>query len=182
LYKYVAVAIIVFVSGLLLPLPSNTLLLASGAFASQGYMNVSVLFFVALISNVLGDSCGYALTRFWGTRIITEKRMQRYSAVAKVERFVRDHARPTILVTRFLGTPGVIVNFFCGLNGVTYRRFVLYDIIGNTLDIGGFLFLGYTLGIYSDNYSNIATLVGWIVFILALIFIIVRFFLKRRKH
>ncbi|MBU6427278.1 DedA family protein [Patescibacteria group bacterium] len=178
LYKYLAVSVIVFFSGLLLPLPSNTLLFAAGAFASQGYLSFVAVFMSALISNVIGDSLGYALTRFWGTRFITEERLNRFKPVAKVEQFVRKHAGLAIFITRFLGTPGVIVNFLCGLIGVSFRRFVLYDIVGNMLDIGGFLVIGYVVGVYSENFSDIAQLVGWIVLILILIFMIARLFLK----
>lgn len=179
LYKYVAVSAIVFLAGLLLPLPSNTLLFAAGAFASQGYLNAIGTFAVALISNVIGDSIGYSLTRFWGTRFITHERLRRFKAVNKFEQFVREHAGSTILVTRFLGTPGVIVNFLCGLVGVSYRRFVLFDIIGNTLDIGAFLTIGYFIGVYSDNFSDITQIVGWIALVIILIFIIARLFLRK---
>ena len=181
LYKYAAISVIVFLSGLLLPLPSNTLLLASGAFSSQGYMNAFLVFGVALVSNVIGDSLSFALTRFWGTRIITRERIQRFKAVAKIEGFVRDHSRLTITVTRFLGTPGVIVNFLCGLSNVPYRRFVLYDAIGNALDTAFFIAIGYALGTFSENFSDIADLIGWIILVLLLIFVIVRVIIKSRK-
>lgn len=179
LYKYVAIAVIVFLAGLILPLPSNTLLLAAGAFASQGYMDTAGIFWVALVSNVIGDSAGYALTRFWGTRFITREHINRFKFVGKTEEFVRAHVRATILLTRFLGTPGSIVNFLCGLSGVRYRRFVLYDAIGNALDTGFFVIAGYYLGTFSENFSDIAQLAGWIVLVIVLIFLIVRLFIKK---
>jgi len=180
LYKYAAIFVIVFLSGLILPLPSNTLLLASGAFASQGYMSAQGIFWAALVSNVIGDSLGYALTRFWGTRFITRERLGRFKAVARTEEFVRTHVRMTILITRFLGTPGSIVNFLCGLSGVAYRRFVLYDAIGNALDTGFFIIAGYYLGTFSENFSDIAELAGWISLVVVLIFLVLRLFWKKR--
>ena len=181
LYKYIAIFAVVFFSGLLLPLPSNTLLMAAGAFASQGYLSLSGAFFTALIANVIGDSCSFALTRIWGTRIITSARLNRFAAIARIDRFVRDHARTTILVSRFLGTPAVIVNFICGLTEVPYARFVAYDIFGNALDTACFLLIGYSLGIYSENYSDIAELVGGIVLVAAMIWLIAFIFLKKDK-
>ena len=180
LYKYVAIFAIVFLSGFLLPLPENTLLLAAGAFASQGYMNAAIIFAVALVSNVLGDSLGWALTRFWGTRIITSERLKSYRSLAKVEGFVHEHLRLTITATRFLGIPGVIVNFLCGLSGVPYRRFVLYDAIGNALDVGLFIAIGYALGSFSEDFSSIASLTGWIILTVLLIFTVVGVFWKKK--
>jgi len=178
-YKYVAISLVVFLAGLLVPLPSNTLLLAAGAFASQGYLNAPAVFLIALVSNVFGDSLGYSLTRFWGTRIITKARLDRFAAVEKIEQFVNRHVRLTILATRFIGTPGVIVNFLCGLAGVPYRRFLLYDVIGNALDTALFLVIGYILGVYSESYSYIADLVGGIVLVAALIYLIFKLFLRK---
>ena len=83
LYRYAVIALVSFLSGLALPLPANTLLLAAGAFSSQGFMDAPVVFFVALVSNVLGDSVGWALTRFWGTKVITETHMNRFSSVRR---------------------------------------------------------------------------------------------------
>ncbi len=179
LYKYVAVAVIVFLSGLLLPLPSNTLLLAAGAFGSQGYLNVWTVFAVALVSNVLGDSLGYMLTRVWGTRVITREHIQRFKAVSKIEEFVRGHVRLTILATRFIGTPGVVVNFLCGLSGVPYCRFVLYDAIGNALDTGLFIASGYMLGTFSEDISDVASLLGWAVLVAFLIYVTWKSFIKK---
>ena len=44
LYKYAAIFVVVLVSGFLLPLPSNTLLMAAGAFASSSGCSCGVAF------------------------------------------------------------------------------------------------------------------------------------------
>ena len=179
LYKYVAIVVVIFLSGLILPLPSNTLLLAAGSFASQHYLHIELLFFTALCANVLGDSVGYALTRFWGTRIITDAYLKRFSAFVRIEQFIRQHARLTIVITRFLGIPGVVVNFMSGLLKIPFRRFVVYDLIGNALDIALFLFIGFVLGVYTENISDMTQLIGWLVVVVLLIFLIVKFFLRK---
>ena len=179
LYKYVAIVVVIFLSGLILPLQSNTLLLAAGAFASQNYLNIELLFFTALCANVLGDSVGYALTRFWGTRIITNAYLKRFSAFMRIEQFIYEHTRLTILITRFLGIPGVVVNFMSGLLKIPFRRFVLYDVIGNALDIALFLFIGFVLGVYTENISDMTQLIGWLVVVVLLIFLVVKFFFKK---
>ena len=55
LYKYVVLFIAVFLAGLGLPIPSGTLLVAVGAFASQDYFNLWISFIVALLANIFGD-------------------------------------------------------------------------------------------------------------------------------
>jgi membrane-associated protein len=182
LYKYVAIVVIVFLAGLVLPLPSNTILLAAGAFVSQGYMNGIAVFFSALVANIIGDSLGYSLTRFWGTRIVNMKKLEHSKVFGKVNRFFRSHRGLTIFVTRFLGTPAVIVNFLAGLDRIPFRSFVGYDIVGNALDTACFLTIGYVLGSYSDNYSDIAELIAAIVLVAGLIFLIFKVFLKKTSN
>jgi membrane protein DedA with SNARE-associated domain len=181
LYKYVALFIIVFLSGLILPLPSNTLILALGAFASQGYMNVTLIFIVSLASNVLGDCVGYALTRSLKMRNLIENRLKHFSTTARLKEFIEQYAGWTILITRFLGTLGVVVNFLAGLLDIPFQYFLLYDTIGNALTIACFVFVGYGLGVYTEAYSDITKLLGWIILIIILIFMLIKMFLHKKK-
>jgi membrane protein DedA with SNARE-associated domain len=179
LYKYVAIFVIVFLSGLILPLPSNTMLLAAGAFASQGYLNIAAVFFSALIANVFGDVCGYLLTRVWGTGIVSYEKISRFAYVDRADRFVRNHEGLTIFVSRFLGALGVLVNFLSGLIKVPLWSFVFYDVMGNALDTAFFIGIGYGFGVYTENYSDLAQLAGSIVIIVAILSMLVKAYLKK---
>jgi membrane protein DedA with SNARE-associated domain len=64
LYKYVALALLVFANAIVIPLPINTLLLATGAFASQGYLNLGLALVLSIVANILGDCIDYTLARF----------------------------------------------------------------------------------------------------------------------
>src|SRR5580692_11145941 len=66
LYKYIALFAFIFFSAVILPLPDNSILLATGAFASQGYFGFWTSLLVALAANVAGDYVGYLLARHWG--------------------------------------------------------------------------------------------------------------------
>src|SRR5262249_21568251 len=69
LYKYATIALVVYFAAVILPLPSNAMLLAVGAFASQGYFNFWAALATAVIANTLGDLTDYAITRRWGERV-----------------------------------------------------------------------------------------------------------------
>jgi len=98
--------------------------------------------------------------------------------LSRIEEFVREHARMTIMVTRFLGTPGVVVNFLCGLSKLPYRSFVLYDAIGNAL-IRHCSSSPDMLWAYTPNNSPISG-AHWLDHIRAiLIFLAVKLFLRR---
>ena len=69
-----------------MPMPGETLLIASALLASRGKMGIVPLLLTACIAAVTGDNIGYAIGRFGGRRLvlrygryvlITEERLQR---------------------------------------------------------------------------------------------------------
>lgn len=174
LYKYFALFLYILAAGIIVPLPANTLLFAIGAFSSQGYFNLALSFAVALIANVLGDFFDFMLTSTWGQRAIKRSRLEKIPYLPSLEKYLNVYAGPTIIVTRFMSPPGPIVNFLSGLSHISAKRFLIFDLIGNTLDIGLFLILGYFLGTFTEGLTNIFTLAGWMLLIGLLIFVIMR--------
>ncbi|MEI6479982.1 MAG: DedA family protein [bacterium] len=180
-YKYITLFLIIFSGGIIVPWPENTLLLATGAFASQGYLNLAISFIVALTANILGDSIGYYLTKRWGYKIIKESKIKKYKYVKQAEKYLLDHSGITIFISRFVGAIGQLVNFMSGLIGISFRHFILFDIIGNALEIGIFMVAGYLLGNTWRNFLGITDIVGWILLAFFLINILINFFRKIKK-
>ncbi len=175
LYKYALLLVVFFLSALALPLPGNTILLASGAFVSQGYMNPWLVLASVFAGNVLGDLSGYWLARRYGEVVIDKLRIKR-SYLSAVEQYVRMHPGPTIFLSRFGGSLDPVVNVLAGLVDVPAGLFLAYDASGNIVSLGLVLYLGYTLGDYWQSFSGVISIVGWIMFvILALIALVVIF-------
>jgi len=72
IYKYAAIFTIAFFGAIILPLPVNAMLLAIGAFSSQGYLIYGGSLTAAVTGNVLGDVTDYLATRKYGEIIITQ--------------------------------------------------------------------------------------------------------------
>lgn len=161
LYKYTLLFGVFFLSALALPLPGNTLLFATGAFASQGYMNYGLALLVALAGNVLGDAAGYALAAYFGDDVIRTLRIKR-SYLTAVEKYVANHPRATIILSRFGGSLDPVVNILSGLGEVSFRTFLLYDTIGNLLSLALVLTAGFYFGDYWQTFSNFISIIGWI--------------------
>ncbi len=179
LYKYYAIFVIILSGGIIVPWPENTLLFASGAFASQGYISFWAVFITALVANVLGDLIDYGLTYWWGYKVIKEHHIKKYWYVEKLNIYLRNHAGMTVFLTRFVGTVGPIVNFLSGLAGIPFKKFLAFDILGNAFDIGIFLCIGYALGNVWQNFSSITDTLGWILSGVAVLSIAVRIFWKK---
>lgn len=191
LYKYFLLFGIFFLSALALPLPGNTLLLASGAFASQGYMNFWLALLTVLVANVLGDIAGYVLAARYGEVVIEKMRIKR-SYMRATEGFVAQHPRSTIFISRFGGTLDPVVNVLSGLGEVSFKTFLIFDVIGNFVSLLLVISLGYYLGDYWQSFSGIFSTIGWLLFsLLAVVGVFVIFrrqiglsemkFIKRTK-
>ena len=163
LYKYTLLFGVFFLSALALPLPGNTLLLASGAFASQGYMSYSVALATVLLGNVLGDVAGYTLAVMYGDDILRKLRIK-HAYLNVIERYVASHPRMTIFISRFGGTLDPLVNILSGLGGVSFKTFLLFDLLGNLVSLTLVISAGYYLGDYWQNFSDVVTTTGWIIF------------------
>jgi membrane-associated protein len=163
LYKYTLLFGVFFLSALALPLPGNTLLLASGAFASQGYMNYPLALVTVLLGNVLGDVAGYVLAVIYGDDVIRKLRIK-HAYLSAIERYVAHHPRMTIFVSRFAGTLDPIVNILSGLGEVSFKTFLIFDVLGNFVSLTAVISAGYYLGDYWQTFSGVFATAGWIIF------------------
>ncbi len=181
LYKYSTLFLVVFSAAIILPLPDSSILLATGAFASQGYFSFAISFAVALVANVLGDIVGYMLTNKFGYHVIKERHIKKFPYFSKVETFVRTQAGPTIIVSRFVGTIGPLVNFLSGLASVPLSKFIFFDLIGNAIDIAAILIIGYALGQYWQDFAGIMDTVGWIFLVLIVVYVTINIYISSRE-
>jgi len=88
-----------------MPVPGETMLIASALLASHGEMRIVPLLLIACAGAVAGDNIGYAIGRFGGRRLvfhygrfvfITEERL------SKAEKFFRRFGGVVVVVARFV--------------------------------------------------------------------------------
>lgn len=138
-------AVVVFIGGLGVPLPCTPLVIAAGAFARQGILHWQSAAILSLISVVIGDglsyslgyfASGYVLKRFGGTPrwLEAERTFERWGAL-------------TIFFSRFLVTAIALpVNLLSGTTRYPFRKFFVYDALGEAVWIFGYGGLGYLFG------------------------------------
>lgn len=184
IYKYAAIFLIVLIAAIIVPLPVNTMLLAVGAFASQGYFNFWICLITAVTANMTGDLFDYFITREYGQRFIKSYYNKQISYFNYIEKYMREHAGLTIYLTRFAGILDITGNFLAGLTGVPLRTFIIADFLGNFSIFFPILSFGYLAGNYWQNFSSTLSIMSNIVLVIIVIYFTYRFFHyfnKRRK-
>jgi len=118
------------------------------------------------VAAVLGDQIGYGLARWGGRRLI--KRISRKIGAAdkikEAEAFTKRWSGAGIFLSRWLVTPlGPWVNVTSGIAAYPWRRFLLWDALGQVLWVALYVILGY---IFSNRVQAIVEILGnlaWVV-------------------
>lgn len=157
-YGYVAVILGVFFESLGLPLPGESLVIASALLAAEGTLSVVPLAGCVWVASVLGDNCGYLIGRFGGRKLvlrhgarigITEPRL------AMVERFFARYGGQVVLFARFVVLLRQLNGVTAGTLAMPWRRFLLYNAIGGALWAGGWTFGVYFIG------KDVSAILAW---------------------
>ncbi len=171
LYKYTALFVITFLAALAIPIPAGTLLVASAAFASQGYFNIVVLIIVVTIANMAGDNLSFWLARIYGKKLLYRvgflKKILTSRNFILIEKRINKRPGFIIFITRFEVIATLTTNLICGMGNVRYRKFLLFEAMGAFADTFFYAMVGYLFG---DSWQAVNDLIGnfSIVFFLAI--------------
>jgi membrane-associated protein len=127
------------------PLPSTFLVVASGAFVRQGYLDPFQAAAFGLAGAVLGDSLSFGMGRLANGWV--QRRFGSSPTWARARGFFDRYAGLAIYLSRFLLTSIAIpINLIAGGSGYRLRRFLIFDILGEITWVAGFGYLGYSFG------------------------------------
>lgn len=169
IYTYVVLFATVFLAAIALPLPTSTLMLATGAFAGQGLLDLRLAFLIAMVANVSGDLVGYFLARRYGEHIVALLRRHPSPYEHALDRFLERSPGLAIFFSRFAGTLDPLLNVLSGWAGVSLVRFLWYGVLGNIFAIGGVMYFGYLVGENWLAFVNIFRTGGYLIGILVLV-------------
>jgi membrane-associated protein len=143
-------------------LPGDSLLVTAGIFAAAGYLRLSLLLTVVSLCAILGDQVGYWISRKAGQALYRREDSLIFKKrhLERAHQFYETYGGKTVILARFVP----IVRTFCppvaGAAGMTYRRYLTYDIFGGFLWVGSIVLLGYTLG---SAVPNINQRIHWVI-------------------
>lgn len=187
-YGYPALWLGVFVASIGLPLPISLVLLAAGAFAALGDFNIVLLALISISASVAGDNIGYFIGRRLGSRLIPwlEQHAQRVISQTTLHRsrayFIKRGGWAIFLSRFLLSGFGGSINLLAGAEFYPRKRFILYDVAGETLGAVIPLSLGYVFGTSWDAVGDIFSAVSLgVVALLVTIYLLVRLIKLQRR-
>ena len=162
-------------------LPGDSILFIAGTVTAAAGLSIHLLVALLIIAAVLGDSVNYAIGRYIGPRVFDrpDSRWIRQEHLRRTQAFYDRYGGVTIIIGRFVPIIRTFAPFLAGVAGMSYRRFLSFNVIGGVLWIASLVYAGYLFGNIPWIKGNLSLIVIGIV-VVSLIPAITTFLRERR--
>ncbi|MET0424369.1 MAG: DedA family protein, partial [Actinoplanes sp.] len=182
------VGFLVALENLIPPIPSEIVLSLAGFLASEGRVNLVLVFLAATAGSVLG-----ALALYWLGYALGEDRLKRWldhiplvdsDDLNTADRWFERHERSAVLFGRCAPVVRSLVSIPAGANHMHLGQFTLFTTIGSGVWNAIFIGAGYALGSRwqdAEKYAHYFDYVIWAAVVLAVGSWVVKKVRKRRR-
>jgi membrane protein DedA with SNARE-associated domain len=183
-YGYIAVALLVAIESMGVPLPGETAVITAAAFAATGGVSAAGVAIAATVGTVVGGTGGYWLGRWRGNALLAryghwlwldERRVQR------AESYFREHGMKTVFFGRYIVLLRIIGSLLAGMMHMPFARFSIVNFAGGALWAVTFTMLGYLFG---ENLPRLHRHLGEAALVLTVVAIVAAtiYWTRRRRQ
>jgi membrane protein DedA with SNARE-associated domain len=191
--NYMTVFLLMTLESTFLPVPSELVVPPAAWKAAQGEMNFFLIIFLSTAGCVLGALINYTLAKFLGRKIIyslvetkaAHMLLLNREHIEKSESFFIKYGKSSTFIGRLVPVIRHLISIPAGLAQMNIPNFIFYTALGSAIWNSILAALGYFLYTQQDvlkeyfkNLSNFFIL----LFILFVIFLIVKYFFKKRSN
>lgn len=178
-YGAPAFAVLLLLGALGIPVGASVLVIAAGAFSQQGILDWPVTASLGLIGALIGDAISFGIGFY--AKAWVDRRFGKLSAWKSARKSFEKRAGLAIYLTRFLVTAlAVPTNLIAGGSGLRFRRFMVYDSLGELTWIVLYGGLGYLFGSQWELVSTFISNFGGLI--LGLVILGMGIWLARRTR
>lgn len=166
---FILLAIIFIETGIVIMpfLPGDSLLFAAGVFAERGSLRLGILLPSLSIAAIIGDTVNYWIGKYAGNWVLRGplSRFIKQKHIDTTHAFFEKYGGKTIIMARFVPIVRTFAPFVAGIGAMTYRKFLLYNIVGGIAWVAICLYAGYFFGRLDYVKNNFELVVLAIIFI-----------------
>ena len=180
-YGYLVILFGVMLESTGVPLPGETILLASGVLVQQGHLDLGDAIVFGILGAVIGDQIGHWAGREGGRPFVL--RWGRYVLItserlARAEAFFERHGGKAVFLARFFSGFRVFGALVAGISRMRWGTFILYNALGGAVWATAVVLVGYFLG------SSLGLVQRWLgratLVLVAMLALVVAFYLAYR--
>lgn len=161
-------------------LPGDSLLFVSGALASKGLISVLLVFLIAVLAAIIGDTVNYWIGHFIGEKV-SQSRFVKKEYLERTHNFYSKHGGKTIIIARFIPIIRTFAPFVAGIGNMKYGKFLSFNVIGGILWTSLFISAGYFFGNIPLIQNNLSFVILAII-VISFIPVLFEFFRGRMKR
>jgi membrane protein DedA with SNARE-associated domain len=181
-YGYWALALLIGLESMGIPLPGETVLIMASVHAGDRGGNIAAVIAAAAAGAIIGDNLGYLLGRQLGFRFLLRNGQRLGFSDARIKLgqylFMR-HGTKVVFFGRFVAILRCLAAFLAGVNQMPWPRFLLANAAGavvwaSVIGLGAFLF--------GRAFHQIVGPTSLVIFVLATIAVVWGFVYLRRHE
>src|SRR5438876_10247677 len=164
-------------------LPGDSILFIAGTVVAGAGLNIHVLALVLVAAAILGDTVNYSIGHYIGPKVFDrpDSRWFRQEHLRRTQSFYDRYGGITIIIGRFVPIIRTFAPFLAGVAGMTYTRFLSYNVVGAVLWIVSLVYAGYLFGNIPWVKNNL-TLIVFLIVVISLIPAITTFIQEHRAQ
>lgn len=166
--------------------PGDTLLLSAGVFAAQGHLNIVTTILVIAAAAIAGDNVGYHIGKRYGRKLFRKPDglIFRQEYLQRAELFYETYGSKTMLFAHFVPVVRTFAPPVAGIAHMPYKKYFLYDAIGDTVWAVVVTMVGYWFGTKIPNIDHYILAAVGAVMVITLgptLYHVVKAILEKRK-
>ncbi|MGR5421862.1 DedA family protein [Vibrio sp. PNB22_4_1] len=181
-YGYLALIVSIFLEGVGIPMPGQSLMIAASILSSEHAMNLSLVMTISWLSCFLGNTCGY-LIGYYFEGWLDKKGYISGPKMQKLQSAIIHYGPICLVVSRFIEGMKQFMPLACGIAKMSRKEFLLGNALASTIWVATFSLLINVafehLGLITHFYAEhryVVWVIAALLFSLMLIAV-----LKRKK-
>lgn len=129
-------------------LPGDSLLFAAGGIAATGALDPHFLVLLLITAAILGDTVNYWIGYYVGPKVFNRQKSLLFNPqhLQRTHQFYEKYGGKTIIIARFVPIIRTFAPFVAGIGEMSYKHFILYNVVGAILWVVIFIYGGYFFG------------------------------------
>lgn len=149
-FGYIGLFLIIFLESFPMTFffPGDSLLFITGFLASQGLFDFPLLVLVLFVAGTIGYVFSYLFGQKIIKRFFTDEKSKIFNPkyITYTHNFYEKYGAKTIIIGRFVPVVRSFGPSLAGVADMTFRKFLVYNIVGGIIWAGGMTSVGYYLG------------------------------------
>ncbi len=139
-YGYLALIVSIFLEGIGIPMPGQSLMIAASIISSEHVMNLSLVMIVSWLSCFFGNTCGY-LIGYYFEGWLDKKGYISGPKMQKLQSTIQRYGPACLVVSRFVEGMKQFMPLACGIAKMSRREFLLGNALATTIWVAVFSLL-----------------------------------------